>query len=76
MFKAFSLRVLFCMTLIAGMAMSFDTIQAKSLDDILKDGVVRIGINPNFHPAARVARAVNGKVSTLKSARSLPRRSR
>ena len=50
MFKAFTLRVLFCMALIAGMAMSFDTIQAKSLDDILKDGVVRIGINPNFPP--------------------------
>ena len=24
--------------------------QAKSLDDILKDGVIRIGINPNFPP--------------------------
>ncbi len=50
MLKAFTLRVLFCMALVAGLAMSIDTSQAKSLDDILKDGVIRIGINPNFPP--------------------------
>ncbi len=52
MLKALSLRVVFCMTLIAGMALSLNTIQAKSLDDILKDGVIRIGINPNFPPSS------------------------
>ena len=41
-------------TLLAGLAgvaiagMSLTAVQAKSLDDILSDGVIRIGINPNF----------------------------
>jgi len=41
-------------TLLAGLtgvamaAMSLTAVQAKSLDDILSDGVLRIGINPNF----------------------------
>ena len=41
-------------TLLAGFAgvavaaMSLTAVQAKSLDDILSDGVIRIGINPNF----------------------------
>ena len=36
---------------IAGVALaatSMTTVVAKSLDDILSDGVIRIGINPNF----------------------------
>ena len=36
---------------IAGLAITASavtTVQAKSLDDILSDGVIRIGINPNF----------------------------
>ena len=36
---------------IAGLAIAASavtTVQAKSLDDILSDGVIRIGINPNF----------------------------
>ncbi|MDE0346321.1 MAG: transporter substrate-binding domain-containing protein, partial [Boseongicola sp.] len=41
-------------TLLAGLAgvaiaaASLTSVQAKSLDDILSDGVIRIGINPNF----------------------------
>lgn len=31
-------------------AAAFGMAQAKSLDDILKDGVIRVGINPNFPP--------------------------
>ena len=36
---------------IAGLALAavaVTGVQAKSLDDILSDGVIRIGINPNF----------------------------
>ncbi len=33
---------------IAITAMSFTSAHAKSLDDILSDGVIRVGINPNF----------------------------
>ena len=36
---------------IAGLAIAasaMTTVHAKSLDDILSDGVIRIGINPNF----------------------------
>src|SRR5260221_2253446 len=38
-----------CLALVAALAVSV-TAQAKSLDDIIKAGVIRIGINPNFPP--------------------------
>ena len=47
MFKRIALS---CLALVAALAASFTTVQAKSLDDIIKDGVIRIGINPNFPP--------------------------
>ena len=50
MLRALVRRVSFLLTLVAGMAMFTGTVHAKSLDDILKDGVIRIGINPNFPP--------------------------
>ena len=45
---------MFRRTLIAGAAAlalaatSASSVQAKSLDEILSEGVIRIGINPNF----------------------------
>jgi len=39
-----------CLALLAALALTFSTAQAKSLDDIIKDGTIRIGINPNFPP--------------------------
>lgn len=39
-----------CIALVAVLAASFTVVQAKSLDDIIKAGVIRIGINPNFPP--------------------------
>ena len=39
-----------CLALLAALALNFSTAQAKSLDDIIKDGTIRIGINPNFPP--------------------------
>ena len=50
MLKAFFRRILLSVALVAGMALALGAVQAKSLDDILKDGVIRIGINPNFPP--------------------------
>jgi len=47
MFKRIALS---CLALVAALAASFTVVQAKSLDDIIKDGVIRIGINPNFPP--------------------------
>ena len=47
MFKKIALS---CLALVAALAASFTVVQAKSLDDIIKDGVIRIGINPNFPP--------------------------
>jgi polar amino acid transport system substrate-binding protein len=47
MFKRLSLS---CLALVVALAASFTVVQAKSLDDIIKDGVIRIGINPNFPP--------------------------
>jgi polar amino acid transport system substrate-binding protein len=38
-----------CLALVAALAVSVAA-QAKSLDDIIKAGVIRIGINPNFPP--------------------------
>jgi polar amino acid transport system substrate-binding protein len=39
-----------CLALLAALALNISTVQAKSLDDIIKDGTIRIGINPNFPP--------------------------
>ncbi len=47
MFKKIALS---CLALMAALAASFTVVEAKSLDDIIKDGVIRIGINPNFPP--------------------------
>src|ERR1051325_5253878 len=47
MFKKIGLS---CLALLAALAMSAGIVQAKSLDDIIKAGVIRIGINPNFPP--------------------------
>src|SRR6185295_4070745 len=55
MFKRISLS---CLALVAALAASFTVVQAKSLDDIIKDGVIRIGINPNFPPNS--SRAASG----------------
>ena len=55
MFKRIALS---CLALVAALAASFSVVQAKSLDDIIKDGVIRIGINPNFPPNS--ARAASG----------------
>ena len=42
-------RLFTCVAAMVGMAvLSTAMVQAKSLDDILSDGVIRIGINPNF----------------------------
>src|SRR5262245_48259397 len=41
--------VLPCLVLLAALAMGLSA-QAKSLDDIIKSGTIRIGINPNFPP--------------------------
>ena len=38
-----------CLALVAALAVSVAA-QAKSLDDIIKTGVIRIDINPNFPP--------------------------
>jgi polar amino acid transport system substrate-binding protein len=42
--------VLPCLALLAALALNLSTAQARSLDDIIKDGTIRIGINPNFPP--------------------------
>jgi polar amino acid transport system substrate-binding protein len=55
MFKRIALS---CLALVAALAASFTVVQAKSLDDIIKDGVIRIGINPNFPPNS--ARGASG----------------
>jgi polar amino acid transport system substrate-binding protein len=55
MFKKIALS---CLALVAALAASFTVVQAKSLDDIIKDGVIRIGINPNFPPNS--ARGASG----------------
>lgn len=47
MFTKLALRVL---AVSAACAAFFSVAQAKSLDDIIKDGVIRIGVNPNFIP--------------------------
>jgi polar amino acid transport system substrate-binding protein len=39
-----------CLALVAALAAGLGVANAKSLDDIIKDGVIRIGINPNFPP--------------------------
>ena len=52
MIKSVALRFLCCLAVVAGLAMSVGAVQAKSLDDILKAGVIRIGINPNFPPSS------------------------
>src|SRR6516165_7652953 len=39
-----------CLAVLAVLAMGFGAAEAKSLDDIIKAGVIRIGINPNFPP--------------------------
>jgi len=46
-----------CLALVAALAVSVAA-QAKSLDDIIKAGVIRIGINPNFPPNS--ARGASG----------------
>jgi polar amino acid transport system substrate-binding protein len=38
------------LALLAALAFQVPTVQAKSLDDIIKAGTIRIGINPNFPP--------------------------
>lgn len=50
MYNLLTRRCLFAVSFIASLALAFGAAQAKSLDDILKDGVIRIGINPNFPP--------------------------
>ena len=47
MFKKIALP---CLALLAALALNLSTAQARSLDDIIKDGTIRIGINPNFPP--------------------------
>src|SRR5215471_11377975 len=39
-----------CLAVLAALAMGLGAAEAKSLDDIIKAGVIRIGINPNFPP--------------------------
>ena len=39
-----------CLAMVAALAMGGATAEAKSLDDIIKAGVIRVGINPNFPP--------------------------
>lgn len=39
-----------CLALVAALAFGATGAQARSLDDIIKDGTIRIGINPNFPP--------------------------
>jgi polar amino acid transport system substrate-binding protein len=39
-----------CLALLAALTMSLAGTEAKSLDDIIKAGAIRIGINPNFPP--------------------------
>ena len=39
-----------CLAMVAALAMGGVTAEAKSLDDIIKAGVIRVGINPNFPP--------------------------
>ena len=39
-----------CLAVLAVLAMGLGAAEAKSLDDIIKAGVIRIGINPNFPP--------------------------
>ena len=48
--------------------------EARSLDDIIKEGTIRIGINPNFPPMSSRNAPANGKASTSRSATSSPRR--
>ena len=50
MFKTVLRRVLIGFAFLASLTVAFSSVQAKSLDDILKDGVIRMGINPNFPP--------------------------
>jgi polar amino acid transport system substrate-binding protein len=39
-----------CLAMVAALAMGGAAAEAKSLDDIIKAGVIRVGINPNFPP--------------------------
>ena len=39
-----------CLAVLMALAMGVGAAEAKSLDDIIKAGVIRIGINPNFPP--------------------------
>jgi polar amino acid transport system substrate-binding protein len=39
-----------CLALAAALTFGLASAQARSLDDIIKDGTIRIGINPNFPP--------------------------
>jgi len=47
MLKSIAVRAFAVM---AACAALFTAAEAKSLDDIIKDGVIRIGVNPNFPP--------------------------
>src|SRR5215813_4395315 len=42
--------ILPCLAVLAAFAAGVPSADAKSLDDIIKAGVIRIGINPNFPP--------------------------
>lgn len=48
-----------CLAVLATLGLSFSVVQAKSLDDVIADGVIRIGINPNFPPNS--ARGASGE---------------
>jgi len=39
-----------CLAMVAALAIGGAAAEAKSLDDIIKAGVIRVGINPNFPP--------------------------
>jgi polar amino acid transport system substrate-binding protein len=48
-----------CLAMVVALATTFSVVQAKSLDDIIAAGVIRIGINPNFPPNS--ARGASGE---------------
>jgi polar amino acid transport system substrate-binding protein len=47
-----------CAAVVLAVGTMLDVAQARSLDDIVKQGVIRIGINPNFPPNS--SRGANG----------------
>jgi polar amino acid transport system substrate-binding protein len=56
MFKRIALS---CLAVLAMALTAVPAVQAKSLDDIVAEGVIRIGINPNFPPNS--SRGANGE---------------